>query len=80
MSKKIDKGVGSSILNRNSFSSQDVKMKKLVQRLDKEFQEEIVGGTIMAVDVHVNQDGFQSPDYRQNPVAAVFFVIHNEAA
>lgn len=55
-------------------------MKKLVQRLDKEFQEEIVGGTIMAVDVHVNQDGFQSPDYRQNPVAAVFFVIHNEAA
>ena len=34
----------------------------------------------MAVDVHVTQNGHQSPDFTKNSIAAVIFVIHNEAA
>lgn len=58
----------------------EVKRKKLVEKLDKEFQDEINGGTIMAIEVHVNQTEQHSPNCKVNQVAAVFFVIHNESA
>lgn len=44
------------------------------------FRDNINGGTIIALEVHVNTRGQSDPSYKKDAVAAVFIVIHNESA
>ena len=65
---------------KNFLNEQEKQKKKILKKLDRLFRENINGGTIMALEVHVNTRDQHDPCYKYDAVAAVFMVIHNESA
>lgn len=55
-------------------------LQRRIAKINKQFEDEINGGTIVAMEVLVSSKANLSPNCQTDAIAAVFLVVHNESA